>query len=292
MRAVGPPAPGATSASAIAALLTNRPADAAPAGLTNVIISFAVNGSAPAAVAALAKGALLAIRFAQLKLALLVIAACLAIGSAAIGVAVVSNSDSSGPQSPQAPVAPVVVDRSTPSRALRTLMNQMLAGTDKGDGWIADTDTERLAGEMISDMYYEAGQLRAAAEQAFKRSVQTPMALQLPSPEQLEGASEVFPGGQTEIAYVIDGAGRSLLPMHKTEDEWKLSVADWRSTSSSMQNPWPRRAGEVRVVQVARGARARRRVRVGRGPAGGDRRGKRSTVSAATFLSPHRASRN
>jgi RNA polymerase sigma factor (sigma-70 family) len=224
------PAAASASLTAVVALLSDHSAAAAPApaDLANVIITSAANGSAPATIAALSKGALLAMRFAQLKLVLLVVVTCLALASAAVGVAVsLSNSDAPVAQpAPAGSIAPVQVDRSTPSRALRSLMIQMLDGTDKGEGWIADTDDQRLAGEMISDMYHEAGQLRDAAEQRFKQRVETPLALQLPSPEQLDGASEVFPAGQIEIAYVIDRSGRSLLPMHKSGDEWKLSVAD------------------------------------------------------------------
>ena len=217
-------------AAALATLLAEQSSQAAPVALGPAITqAVAENATMSLTIVELAKGALLTMRYAQLKLVSFVAMVLVAVGLVGISIATVFTSDApAGAPSPlSVRVGAAPADRSTPSRAIRTLMAEMLAGTDKGDGWLADTDAERTAGEMISDMYFESNQLRDAARKAFDRTIAIPLALQLPDPDRFEGASEVYPAGQTEIAYVIDSNGKSLLPMHKTgDDEWKLSVAD------------------------------------------------------------------
>ncbi len=216
------------SAATLATFLTTETIEAAPATLAPAIAQTIVRGAESSGASLLAKGALQAMRYSQLKL-ILIVAAPLITLTAAIGAAVALTITTvhAPPDAPAASPAVAPADRSTPSRALRTLLGEMITGTDKGEGWLAVSDAERVAGEAISDMYFQSFQLQAAVKQVMNETIELPLALQLPPLEKLQGASEVYPAGQKEIAYVIDRSRKSLLPMRKSGDaEWKLAVAD------------------------------------------------------------------
>lgn len=217
-----------TPAATLAVFLTDNSIQAAPAALAHLIVSATCGGAASTLAQTIAKGVVAAMRQTTLKLAATCIAALVLTG-AAVGFVVTQLA---GPVGQVATVktvtalssatAGVPADRSTPRIALKTLMQEMIDGTDHGQGWIADTDLERDAGEAVSDMVFEANQLRLAAQEQFGRPVDVPLAADLPRPEQLDG--DVRVAIYDDHAMVQATAGTLNVPLDRIDGEWRLAV--------------------------------------------------------------------
>jgi RNA polymerase sigma factor (sigma-70 family) len=222
--------------SALAAVLATETVRAAPAGLAPSVVAASC-GTTAATVGAvnIMKGVCLAMRYAKLKLAAAFTAAALS-GGAAAGY-VIGNLTTARPAAqPAAATQPaaedddadafVHADGASPVAALRVLMHRVRDGTDQGEGWIATTVDERRCGEAISDMTHQAERLRAATERSYGDALSPTMPVNLPRPEQLDNASVAYTTDDRAMAHVIGSDRKTLTPMRRDGDAWKLSVYD------------------------------------------------------------------
>jgi hypothetical protein len=232
---------GATApASALAAALSENAVHAAPLGLMDSIVVAGVGGGGAGAAAGvgatpafpvqqLAHGALQTMRCTQIKLFAMLTAAVVLSGTAvAVVVPLVGSIVTTGSlvADDSKPDKPGRSDRTTPTRALNTLLHEMMAGMDQGQGWIATTPEERACAEAVSDMMFEAAQLYSAIHERFNDSVKIALTMDIPDARLLDKAKDVYLDGRDDVAFVSYWAGedKQFGPMIREGDEWKLAA--------------------------------------------------------------------
>ncbi len=215
-------------ATSLTVLLEANSSLSAPSSLADSIVSAACRGAASAAALSISKGVIAMLIQAKLKIAVALVVALVATG-AAVGFVVTQLAGPTGQAvtmttaaaiSPRAPA--VTADRSNPKIALKTLMQEMTDGTDHGQGWIAEDDVDRSAGEAVSDMVFSANQLRVAAQKQFGKTIDVPLAVDLPRPEQLDG--DVRVAIYDDHAMVQATPGTLNVPLDRIDNQWRLSV--------------------------------------------------------------------